>query len=273
MAGSIKCIVVHISDDQKHTLRLRVAVELARRFHAHLNAIYAKPEVEYPAGAIGRAMSMHYLNEVSEDERQRSEQIRNEVANVCGDLPSWEWHQHFGDVEKIVARFTHLADLVITEQSPHTSLGDALISHLADHLVTAAGCPLLLLPWEWPPGPIGTRVLIAWKNSKEASAALRASMSFLVEANEVFILAADEESETERPGSDVVRYLKYHGVDGKVIGTSGGDGKEIHKIALQHHCDLLVMGAYAHSRVRELLLGGATDWMMRHTKIPVLMRH
>jgi nucleotide-binding universal stress UspA family protein len=272
MAGSVKCIVVHISDDQKHTLRLRVAVELAKRFRAHLNVVYARPPVEYPAPAIGRAMSMHYLDEASEDERERSEQIRNEVADVCGDLPSWEWHQHFGEVERIVTRFTHLADLVITEQSPHTSLEDALISHMADHLVTAAGCPLLLLPSAWPPGPIGTRVLIAWKNSKEASAALRASVPFLLGADEVFILAA-EDADTDRPGSDVARYLKYHGVHGKVIGTSGGNGKEIHKIAHQHRCDLLVMGAYAHSRVRELLLGGATDWMMRHTTIPVLMRH
>jgi nucleotide-binding universal stress UspA family protein len=272
MAGSIKCIVVHISDDQKYTLRLGVAVELAKRFDAHLNVVYAKPQAEYPAGAIGRAMSMHYLDEATERERERAEGIRNEVADVCGDLPSWEWHQQFGEVEKIVARFTHLADLVITEQSPHTSLEDILISHMADHLVTAAGCPLLLLPWDWSPGSIGTRVLIAWKSSKEASAALRASMSFLIASDEVLVLAA-EESDTERPGSDVVEYLKYHGVRGKVIGTSGGDGEEIHAIAHQHHCNLLVMGAYAHSRVRELLLGGATDWIMRHTTIPVLMRH
>jgi nucleotide-binding universal stress UspA family protein len=272
MAGNIKCIVVHISDDQKHTPRLRVAVELARRFDAHLNVIYAKPQVEYPAGAIGRAMSMHYLDEAAERERERAEEIRKEVAVVCGDLPSWEWHQQFGEVEKIVARFSHLADLVITEQSPHTSLDDVLISHMADHLVTAAGCPLLLLPWEGSPASIGTRVLIAWKNSKEASAALRASVSFLVTADEVFILAAEEDG-MERPGSDVVRYLKYHGVHGKVIGSSQGEGKEIHETAHRHHCDLLVMGAYAHSRVRELLLGGATDWIMRHTTIPVLMRH
>ncbi len=272
MAGQIKCIVVHISDDQRHSLRLRVAVELAKRFDAHLNAVYAKPQVEYPAGAIGRAMSMHFLDEAREREQERSEQIKKEVADLCTDLSSWEWHQHFGEVEEIVARFSHLADLVIAEQSRHTNLEDALISHMADSLVTAAGCPLLLLPWEWSPAPIGTRVLIAWKNSKEASAALRASMAFLTASDEVLVLAA-EEKDMERPGSDVVRYLGYHGVRGKLIGTSGGDGEEIHAIAQQHRCNLVVMGAYAHSRVRELLLGGATDWIMRHTTIPVLMRH
>ena len=272
MAASIKCIVVHISDDQKHTLRLRVAVELARRFHAHLNAVYAKPQVEYPAASIGRTMSMHYLDEAAEQEQDRSARIRKEVADVCGDLPSWEWHQQFGEVDKIVARFAHLADLVIAEQPRRTSLEDNVISHMADYLVTAAGCPLLLLPWDWSPGPIGTRVLIAWKNSREASAALRASMGFLHAAAEVFILVAPT-ADTEIPGSDVVHYLKCHGVHGKVIGTSGGDGKEILDVAHEYDCDLLVMGAYAHSRFREMLFGGVTDTILRHTTIPALMRH
>lgn len=272
MAGSVKCIVVHISDDENHALRLRVAVELARRFHAHLNAVYAKPEVEYPAPAIGRAMSMHYLDEAAEQEQDRSARIKQEVADVCGDLPSWEWHQQFGEVDKILARFAHLADLVIAEQSSGTNLEDAVTSHMADYLVTAAGCPLLLLPRDWSPGPIGTRVLIAWKNSREASAALRASMSFLHTAEEVFILVAPTE-DTEIPGSDVVHYLKCHGVDGKVIGTSGNDGQEILDVAQEYRCDLLVMGAYAHSRFRELLFGGVTDRILRHTTIPALMRH
>ena len=272
MATSVKCIVVHISDDQKYALRLSVAVELAKRFNAHLNAIYAKPQVEYPAPAIGRAMSMHYLDEATEKEQERSARIRNEVADICGDLPSWEWHQQFGEVDKILARFAHLADLVIAEQSPRTSLEDNVISHMADYLVTAAGCPLLLLPWDWSPGPIGTRVLIAWKNSREASAALRASMDFLRTAREVFIIVAPTE-DTEIPGSDVVRYLKCHGVHGKVIGTSGGDGQEILDVAHEYRCDLLVMGAYAHSRFREMLFGGVTDTILRHTTIPALMRH
>jgi nucleotide-binding universal stress UspA family protein len=70
-----------------------------------------------------------------------------------------------------------------------------------------------------------------------------------------------------------VRYLKCHDVHGKVIGTSTADGYEILDIASEYGCDMLVMGAYVHSRMREFLLGGVTDTIMRHTTIPVLMRH
>jgi nucleotide-binding universal stress UspA family protein len=272
MAASVKCIVVHISDDRKHGLRLRVAVELARRFHAHLNAVYAKPPVTYPAVAVGRTLSMNYLDEETEKEQQHSIQIRREVAEVCKDLPSWEWHQHFGDVEKIIARYSHLADLVIAEQTPRKAVEQVLLSDMTNILVRATGCPLLLLPWEWAPAPIGTRILISWQDSREASAALRVSMDFLRQADQVLILVSPE-MDTEIPGADIVRYLKCHDVHGKVIGSSGGDGHEILETAYKNDCDLLVMGAFVQSRVRELLLGRVTDTILRDTTIPVLMRH
>ena len=272
MAASVKCIVVHISDDRKHTLRLHVAAELARRFHAHLNAVYAKPAVNYPAPAVGRAVSMHYLDEEGEKEEQHSIQIRREVAEICKDLPSWEWHQHFGEVESIIERYSHLADLVIAEQTPRTAVEEVLLSDLANNLVRATGCPMLLLPWEWAPGPIGTRVLIAWKDSREASAALRVSMDFFRQAEQVFVLLA-EERDAEIPGGDIVRYLKCHDVHATVVGTNHGGGKGILSTAAKYDCDLLVMGAFTHSRIREIFLGGVTDTIMRDTTIPVLMRH
>lgn len=272
MAASVKCIVVHISDDRKHGLRLHVGIELARRFQAHLNIVYAKPAVQYPAPAVGRAVSLNYLEDETEREEQHSNQIRHEVAEACKDLPSWEWHQHFGEVEKIISRYSHLADLVIAEQTPRTAVEEVLLSDMANNLVRATGCPMLLLPWEWSPGPIGTRVLIAWKDSREASAALRVSMDFLRQAEDVFILVAPE-LDTEIPGGDIVRYLKCHDVQGKLIGTSRSDGKEILATAYEYGCNLLVMGAYMHSRLREMFLGGVTDTVMRETMIPVLMRH
>lgn len=272
MAASVKCIVVHISDDRKHTLRLHVAVELARRFQAHLNVVYAKPAINYPAPAVGRAVSMNYLDDETEREQQHSNQIRQEVAEACKNLPSWEWHQHFGDVENIISRYSHLADLVIAEQTPQTAMEEVLLSDMANTLVRATGCPMLLLPWEWAPGPIGTRILIAWKDSREASAALRVSMDFLREADQVFVILA-KERDTEIPGGDIVRYLKCHDVHATIIGTNDDGGKAILSTAIQYDCDLLVMGAFTHSRLREMLLGGVTETIIRDTTIPVLMRH
>lgn len=268
----MKSILAHMSDNGQHVVRLRVAVQMAKRFGAHLNVVFAKPDADYPAGSIGRAMSMHYLEEARREANERLDAIKAEVDRTCGGLPSWERHEHFGDVVKIMSRFAHLADLVVVEQPAPDDPDESFMEDLSDHLVVSAGCPMLLLPAGWPEGKIGTRVLVAWKNSREASLAVRGSLDFLRDAEQVLVLAA-EDAEPAGHGSDLVAYLGHHGVDATVIGTSGGDGAEFLKIARNHRCDLLVMGAYAHSRFREMLLGGSTAYILRHTTLPVLMRH
>lgn len=268
----IKCIVVHLTDNERHTMRLRVAIGLAKRFDAHLNVVFAKPEADYPAASIGRAMSMHYLEEAKQEANARLEQVKAEIDELCGDLPSWERHDQFGDVAKIMSHFAHVADLIVVEQPPEERLEDNFMLHMTDQLVMSAGCPMLLLPAGWSESEVGTRVLIAWKNNREASLAVRGSLDFLREAEQVLILAA-EDSQSESPGADLTYYLGHQKIRSRVVGTSRGEGADFLRVAERHRCNLLVMGAYAHSRFRELLLGGSTDYIMRHPTIPVLMRH
>lgn len=269
----IKCIVVHLSDNEHHTVRLRAAIGLAKRFGAHLNVVFAKPEVDYPAGSIGRTMSMQYLEDAEKEAKERLRRVKAEVEEFCSDLPSWEWHEHFGDVIRIMSRFAHVADLVVVEQPSTDYPEDRFILHMSDHLVMSAGCPMLLLPAGWSAeAAVGTRALVAWKNNREASLAVRGALDFLRDAAEVLILAA-EDSEADTPGADLAYYLRAQGIASRVIGTSRGEGEEFLKVAQDNRCDLLVMGAYAHSRFRELFMGGATDFIMRHTTVPVLMRH
>jgi nucleotide-binding universal stress UspA family protein len=269
----IKCVVVHLADDPRHRQRLEVAVEIARRFDAHLNVVYATEPVHYPAGAIGRAVSLEYLDEQTERANVRAAEIKREVEEVCAaHLSSWEWHLGQGDVDEIVSRYAHLSDLVIVEQVSDDYPTDRISLHMSDQLMIAAGSAMLIVPHVWVSGAIGTRILIAWKNNGETIAAVRGALSFLCEAKEVFILPA-KDPEQDTPGEDLARYLSYHGVSAQVLGSSGTDGDDILDIAADNDCDLIVMGAYAHSRLREIIFGGATQHVMRQTTIPVLMRH
>ena len=142
-----KCIVVHLADDPRHLPRLQLAVDLAKRFDAHLNVVYANERPDFPAGMIGRAASMAYLDDAEEEEEELIVAIKKEVDEACAGLASWEWHEEHGAVDKLVSRWAHLSDLVLAEQEPHEHIEDDLIFRLSDHLVMSAGCPMLLVPW------------------------------------------------------------------------------------------------------------------------------
>jgi len=268
-----KCIAVHLADDPRHLPRLRLAVDLAKRFGAHLNVVYAKEQVHAPAGAVGRAASLAYIEDAAEVEHEHVAAIKQEVDEACAALPSWEWHEEHGAVDRQVARWAHLSDLVIAEQAPHDHVEDSVMFHMTDNLVMSAGCPMLLVPTGWEEGTVGKRTLIAWNNSREAIGAVRGALSFLSEAEKVWVLILDDDGDTDPSDHNILSYLGHHGIQAELAETNEKGGKGILNTAEKIGCDLLVMGAYHHSRLRALFVGGPTDYVMRHAKILVLMRH
>jgi len=270
---STKCIVVHMSDDPRHLLRLRLAVDLTKRFDGHLNVVYAKARPDFPAGMVGRAASLGYLEDAEETEHEQVAAIKGEVERICAGLRSWEWHEGFGEVDKVVGHWAHLSDLVVFGQPPHTGAEDDVILDDSDDMVMSAGCPMLLVPSEWERRTVGSRIMVAWKNGREAINAVRGALAFLHAADKVLVFAYDGEDLADPPGSDLVVYLGHHGIEAELCGASKKGGKAILRAVADNNCDLLVMGAYLQSRLRALLVGGATDHVMRHATLPVLMRH
>lgn len=271
---AIKCIVVGQSSDALRHTRLQMGIDLAKRFDAHLNVVCVGERPDYPAGTIGRAMSLAYLEEIAETAKQRIEAMKLETQEACADLPSWEWHVEQGAVDEIIAHYANLADLLIFGQAPLTH-GDATISlEVSDYLVMAASCVTLLVPDGWQAVPVGQRILIAWKNSKEAISAVRNSLPFLCDAHSTFILADAQDERVDPPGSELVAYLKRHDVQAEIYGTTRGAGGEaILNAARDCDCDLIVMGATGRTSLRAMILGGATDHVLRETSIPLLLRH
>jgi nucleotide-binding universal stress UspA family protein len=104
----------------------------------------------------------------------------------------------------------------------------------------------------------------------------RDSLPFLQTAEKVTVLADNNDSRAQQPQDDIGAYLQRHGVQAEVIPIEGHlteVGDIILRKAAEMGCDLVVMGAYAHSRVREIVLSGTTDFMMRHSTVPILMAH
>jgi len=273
--STTKCIVVHLTGDPRYLHRLKIAAELARRFNAHLDVVYALGPAHNPAPAIGRAMSMEYLKEAADAAMESAAKAEQEVKAFCdSNVKSWSWHLEGGDVDEIVSRFAHLADLVVVDQSPKGLLEDLLETDLTEHLLISAGCPLLVVPTAWKDAQIGKHVLIAWKNSREAISAVRGSMAFLTSAETVLIFAKPNgKRQAGSPGEDLEAYLKHHGVAATTIGKNYGHKHDILKVAQEHQRDLIVMGSSGHPRLSQWFFGDYTEHVLRHTKVPVLMRH
>ena len=170
-------------------------------------------------------------------------------------------------------------DLVVIERDIATG---ADLFNILDEAMLASRLPCLLLPPDWRKGIAPERVAIGWNGSIEATRAIHRALPLLQEAAEVKLIdgqnthVSDDDPAREAPGLDPLDYLRRHGVSAKSLHVDVSPqqaGPALLKEAQHMHADLLVMGAYSHSRVRERVLGGATTHVLTHAQIPVLMHH
>ncbi len=138
--------------------------------------------------------------------------------------------------------------------------------------------PLLLLPKGKRTNTIGRNVLLAWNGSNEASRAITDAIPILRKAETVTLITINEQN-GDIPNLDMTSFLERHGVKvdtTKAVKVKKGDqniGEALLEQASQLGCDLIVIGAYGHSRLREYLLGGVTNHLLKNSELPVLMAH
>jgi nucleotide-binding universal stress UspA family protein len=147
----------------------------------------------------------------------------------------------------------------------------------AESIVFGSGRPLLILPPRGREFALGT-VVIAWDGSRPAARAVADALPMLERAKEVRILTVVNEKElsSESPAAELSRYLERRGIAAKsdCVDAAGRQISEVFKSYLtSNQTDLLVMGAYGHSRVREFILGGATLSMLSKPPVPILLSH
>lgn len=151
---------------------------------------------------------------------------------------------------------------------------------IAEAVVFGSGRPVLLYPTahgDWPDAELNTAVL-AWDGSRSAARAMADAIPVLLKARQVRVLTVTNDKPDARPGigNDAVRHLKVYGIDAvadEVDGARRKTGQVFAEYAAQHGADLFVMGAFGRSRVREFILGGATEYMLDDPKTPLLLSH
>ncbi len=276
---SYRTIVVHADRAANAEARIALAAAIAMREEAHLvgAAMTGMPRSmlagrSYEGSGVFLA---DYLRRAEERVQQALEQFKG-IADRLG-VPSFEARSSNDDEYAGLCMQARYADLVVVGQADRDSNEGNLLPDLPDYTLLNCGRPLLLVPREGRFPTIGKRVMVAWNGSVEAAKAVTAALPLLRGAEQVTLAVLGDSADAlgESPGADIALYLARHGVNVEVLRrTEPADpGKAILSLAADFNVDLLVMGAYGHSRFREMMLGGATRTILATATLPVLMAH
>jgi nucleotide-binding universal stress UspA family protein len=206
---------------------------------------------------------------------------RAEVAfrkqTAAAGIDQIEWHAVYDDLVHAMSSRAQCADIVIIGQSDEAD-DSGVDMDFPQRLVLAAGRPVLVLPHNGDFPTLGKRILIAWNASQEAARAVSNAIPMLRSADRVYVMAVNTKaSKGESISSEnTVRYLERLGVRAEAKDCHGIEidvGNELLSRASDLSADMMVMGCYGHSRLREWVLGGATATILESMTIPVLMSH
>jgi nucleotide-binding universal stress UspA family protein len=274
----LKDLLVHVDVDEACGSRTDVAVMLAATHEAHLTALHVMAWPSVPAYVQAELPPRFH-----EDQRRhlRERAHRAEAGFHARERRRGihsEWRVAEGDLVGTVRLHARYADLTIVGQGVDLQDVSGELAFLPEELALGVGRPVLVVPRYGAFETVGQRVLIAWNGSREATRAVNDAIPILKMATKVTVLSIDPEGEPERrvPGADLALHLARHGIAAEAASTQALDiavGDVLLSRAADLGVDLIVMGAYGHSRLREMMLGGATRHLLQHMTVPVLMSH
>lgn len=278
---SFKTILVCLNEVDRIPVLLNLAADLGIKEDAHVVGLYVVPAPRiYPA--MGPGVSAEMLDPFPDFVRSRSEKVRRSFESYMEKQTiASEWRLVEGaspDIARSVIEHALQSDLVVVSQvNPESDSG--IEADFAARVVMECGRPVLMVPAWGNFTECGRRVLIAWKPRREAARAAFDAVSLLARADAVHITMVESAGSSEKPEqlpeTELAAALARHGakVTSERMITSIDAGNALLSHASDLGSDLLVMGAYGHSRMREYIFGGATRTILETMTLPVLMSH
>ncbi|WP_417669865.1 universal stress protein [Roseibium sp.] len=263
--------------------RLKHAAALAGREDAHLAVLLVGEAPNLPFYGYGGAGYTRVWVEEGETRAESLKAARDEIeAMLAAEGISFDVRAHQAIVareDNLVARHAIYADLTIILRSGEGSL-NTVERQAIDGAVFDSGRPVLYMPRPSDHADIGRHVLVAWNSRAEAAEAVSDAMPFLTGAERVTLVMVDPvrgpDDHGDDPGADMALVLARHGIKVEVR-VAPSNGRLISEVIADEAAalgvDLIVMGAYGHSRVRETILGGTTREMLEGTQVPLFLAH
>jgi len=274
-------VMVHLDRSERAMHRLELAIRYAQAHRARLIAVYAS-FVPSPNWFYMMEGAARYL----EDDRHRRDGVRDVVHERFREATKAlsveaEWRAVEGDPVTLVLREAREADLLIVGQRDPDDPESFVAADFVETLILEAGRPVLVVPYAGRFTSVARRVLVAWNGGRESARALHDAMPLMQEASVQVLQMVDGRPRhwaEETSIGQVARTLRAHGIDPTIeeVACDGSDvaiGEMLLSRAADGNADLLVTGAYGHSRLRELVLGGVTRTLLNAMTVPVLMSH
>lgn len=291
---SIKTILVPVDGTDAARSALQTAFAAGQQFSAHVDALHVSADPKDAVPLLGEGMSGAMIEEMiqyaekeaaeraASGRRMFDEQCARDSVSVSTTPPAAEtvsaaWVEVVGRDNEAVAQGGRLADLIVAGRP--TADADPSATMVLNAALFETGRPVLVAPpaeSAAPPPLAGGKVAIAWNLNAEAARAAAAAIPFLSRADSVVIVTAESARTSSGAAGELAPYLAWHGISAttKTIPPSRrAVGAALLGACAEIGADMLVMGAYTHGRVRQIILGGVTRHVLAEATIPVLMAH
>jgi nucleotide-binding universal stress UspA family protein len=274
---TFKHVLVHVEPGPASEARLKYAIGLARSFGARLTGLTVTlPPAEIPAAMIGDAQLFNAAVEAARESAELAKQQFDRLIGECG--LATDWRNGEGNPAQVVGAEAGCADVLVVGGQVLRDADGGLYRLAPDDVLMTCGRPIIVIPENLVTEFRAKRILLAWKNTPEAARAAHDAIPLLVQAEEVIL--AEVVSSDARNGrysisiGDMADHLRAHGAKittDRLEGQAADAGDLLLNFASGHGVDLIVAGAYGHSRVREWALGGVTATLLRRAHIPRLL--
>jgi len=276
----IKDIVVNLPLIPERASTARFAVSVAHRFQAHLAGVAFVYDPILPAVDMGVAIPKSYVAEAQAAAQAKADAaVADFEERVRRDGLSAGSHKFNVATVGAPTQFAQIArrfDLAIVSQSESDD-DDGIDNAIAETTLFESGGPVLIVPYIQKDDLKLDRVAVCWDGSRPATRAIADAMPFIRQSKltNILVVENDQPKSSELPGIDIARHIARHGVNVelKTLPMTVDVGTTILNFAADSSLDLLVMGGYGHSRLRQFILGGATRSILESMTVPTLMSH
>ncbi|MFH1804772.1 MAG: universal stress protein [Pseudomonadota bacterium] len=284
---TIRTILAPVAGSGLDAQVLDLGFRIARRFDAHLEVLFVAAEPQDVIPIVGEGMSgliiEEMMNAAEKETAHRLKRARESYDSVrasagCDEASSprptaqitCAWRQDSGREDETVARRGRLFDLLVIGRDPK----EAAASLTFDAALMETGRPVLVAPVTVP-ATIGDHVMIAWNGGVEAARAVTSSMPLLRQAKTITIVSVGDVPHGRATAQALAEQFLWHGVDAHVdvLPDQSQPAKALISAAEKHGVDCVVLGAYSHSRFKEMILGGVTQDMLAKCPLPLWIMH
>lgn len=278
---SIKDIMVICDAGSANDYRVETTMQLAKIFNAHITGLHLTPYPLPDKSSSGFSKVIDYLaTDKIEQTKDTADILKTKFEAKAKELNiPFEWKCIDGIDLQFIIDNARYVDFVVLPQG-YSQFGEDDPQRIDDYLSIYMGRPTIVLPDIKRVFNLPKRILIAWDESQEAARAVHDAMSFLEFAENVQIVSVTDDPEEQKASiiysDDLRKHLEHHGVSAEVINVEElavGTGKTILQSAIEFDADLIVMGAYGEARLKQVVLGGVTRSLLKHTTIPLFLSH